>query len=285
MRSVLICQSDAELVQAVMPRWLDSFTELAGILVIRDKASNRWRKLKKSIFRDGVFATLDLLAFRLYQRAFLAKTDRQFEKSVQKEMLQRYPNPPVGIPVLEVSSPNCPEAADFLRDANCDIALACCKHILKPEIFEIPRHGTYVMHPGICPEYRNAHGCFWAMVNGDLSRVGMTLLKVDKGIDTGPVLGHFTGAYDEARETPLMIQRRMTYGNLDKVAETIKAYIAGTSKPVDTRGRQSAVWGQPTLTAYWKWKQAASQRSSKTPATVALDSAQPAVEMTSTAAR
>jgi methionyl-tRNA formyltransferase len=262
MRSVLICQSDADLVQAVMPRWLDGFTELAGILVIRDKASNRWRKLKKCVARDGILATLDLLAFRLYQRAFLTKADRAFEQSVKADMLKRFPNTLSGIPILEVSSPNSPDAAEFLKLANCDIALACCKHILKPEIFEIPRHGTYVMHPGICPEYRNAHGCFWAMVNGDLSRVGMTLLKVDKGIDTGPVLGYFTGQYDEVRETPLMIQRRMTYGNLDKVAETIQAFIAGTARPIDTRGRQSAIWGQPTLTAYWKWKRSARERSS-----------------------
>lgn len=268
-----------------MPRWLDSFTELAGILVIREKAGSRWQKLKRSISRDGVLATLDLLAFRLYQRAFLAKTDQAFAESVKSEMQSRFPAPLSGIPILEVRSPNSPDAAEFLRIANCDIALACCKHILKPEIFEIPRHGTFVMHPGICPEYRNAHGCFWAMVNGDLSRVGMTLLKVDKGIDTGPVLAHFTAPYDEARETPLMIQRRMTYGNLDRVAESIQAFVAGNLKPVDTRGRQSAIWGQPTLTAYWKWKQAATQRSSTTRPTVAVDTAQPAAEMTTTATR
>jgi methionyl-tRNA formyltransferase len=265
MRSVLICQSDADLVRAVMPCWLGSFTEVAGILVICEKASNRWRKLKKSLSRDGVLATLDLLTYRLYHRAFLAHQDRQFEKSVEQEMTQRYPAIPPGVPVLEVRSPNSPEAAEFLQAANCDIALACCKHILKPEIFEIPRQGTFVMHPGICPEYRNAHGCFWAMVNGDLSRVGMTLLKVDKGIDTGPVLGHFTGPFDEARETPLMIQRRMTYGNLDSVAEAIQAFIAGKLKPVDTRGRQSAVWGQPTLTAYSRWRKAARQRTTLAP--------------------
>ena len=39
--------------------------------------------------------------------------------------------------------------------------------------------GTFVMHPGICPEYRNAHGCFWALANRDLARVGMTLLRAD----------------------------------------------------------------------------------------------------------
>jgi methionyl-tRNA formyltransferase len=277
MRSVLICQSDAELVQAVMPRWLGSFTEVVGILVICDKASNRWRKLRKSFSRDGLLATLDLVAYRLYHRAFLAQQDCEFEKSVKQEMMQRYPASPAGVPVLEVRSPNSPEAAEFLRAANCDIALACCKHILKPEIFEIPTQGTFVMHPGICPEYRNAHGCFWAMVNGDLSRVGMTLLKVDKGIDTGPVLGHFSGPFDEARETPLMIQRRMTYGNLDAVATAIQAYIAGKLKPVDTRGRQSAVWGQPTLTAYSKWRKSARQRTAMAHKTAV---ASPAPEMT-----
>ena len=69
--------------------------------------------------------------------------------------------------------------------------------ILKRTIFEIPRAGTFVLHPGICPEYRNAHGCFWALANRDLDRVGMTLLRVDAGIDTGPVYLHGTCDFDE----------------------------------------------------------------------------------------
>jgi len=36
------------------------------------------------------------------------------------------------------------------------------------------------MHPGICPEYRNSHGCFWALANDDPERVGVTLLQIDK---------------------------------------------------------------------------------------------------------
>ena len=86
------------------------------------------------------------------------------------------------------------------RSVQPDLAIARCKVILKREIFEIPRVGTFVMHPGICPEYRNAHGCFWALVNRDLDRVGMTLLRVDAGIDTGPVYLHGTCDIDEVRE-------------------------------------------------------------------------------------
>jgi hypothetical protein len=74
-----------------------------------------------------------------------------------------------------------------------------------------------------------------------------------------------------------MIQRRMTYGNLDAVATAIQAYIAGKLKPVDTRGRQSAVWGQPTLTAYSKWRKSARQRTAMAHKTAV---ASPAPEMT-----
>ncbi len=58
--------------------------------------------------------------------------------------------------------------ATFIERLRPDIAIARCKVILKRAIFEVPRAGTFVLHPGICPEYRNAHGCFWALARRDL---------------------------------------------------------------------------------------------------------------------
>jgi Formyl transferase len=251
-----------------MPRWLASFSDLAGILMIDEPRGHRFGKLRKSIARDGLWRTIDLLAFRAYQRCFLASQDQQFERLVRDEAQQKYAPPPA-IPMLTVASPNSPQAEEFLWSLQPDVVLACCKHLLKPRIFEIPAHGTFVMHPGICPEYRNAHGCFWALVNGDMERVGMTLLRIDRGIDTGPVFGHFRAPYHETEDTPLMIQRRMTYNNLDEVGQTLQRVVAGIAVPISTLGRKSAVWGQPTLTAYWKWKQLARKR----PETIPLPSA------------
>src|SRR5436309_328007 len=31
----------------------------------------------------------------------------------------------------------------------------------------LPARGTFVLHTGICPEYRNAHGCFWALARSE----------------------------------------------------------------------------------------------------------------------
>ena len=55
--------------------------------------------------------------------------------------------------------------AQLLKELAPDLMIARCKTLLKENVFSIPTHGTFVMHPGICPEYRNAHGCFWAIAN------------------------------------------------------------------------------------------------------------------------
>ena len=113
------------------------------------------------------------------------------------------------------------------------------------------------MHPGITPEYRNSHGCFWALANRDLERVGMTLLKIDAGVDTGPVYGYFTYEFDERRESHIVIQKRMVLENLDAVRDQLVAVQRGEAEAIPTEGRTSAAWGQPWLSKYVRWKLAA----------------------------
>jgi methionyl-tRNA formyltransferase len=159
------------------------------------------------------------------------------------------------VPRLVVSRPNSDEARDFLAALRPDLAIARCKVILKRDIFEIPRVGTFVLHPGICPEYRNAHGCFWALANRDLARVGMTLLRVDPGVDTGPVYLHATCDVDEVGESHTVIQYRAVFENLDAIGAVLLALCRGDDvRPVSTAGRTSATWGQPRLSSYLRWK-------------------------------
>jgi methionyl-tRNA formyltransferase len=137
-----------------------------------------------------------------------------------------------------------------------DVTIARCKVILRRETFGIARAGTFVLHPGICPEYRNAHGCFWALARRDLERVGMTLLRVDEGVDTGPVFLRATAAVDERRESHVVVQYRVVLDNLDTIAAALRAAWRGAA-PLPAAGRHSATWGQPWLSAYVRWKLAA----------------------------
>lgn len=152
--------------------------------------------------------------------------------------------------MLVASSPNAPEVVEFLRAREADVCIAGSKTLLKREVYSRVRTGTFVMHPGICPEYRNAHGCFWALANADPGRVGMTLLKIDDGIDTGPVYGWFTYPFDARRESHIVIQARVVLDNLEAIAGRLAEIHAGRAGPLDVSGRRSAVWGQPRLTRW-----------------------------------
>jgi methionyl-tRNA formyltransferase len=257
MKTLLICHDGAQLDQVVLARWLNSFSDLAGIVVIQEPASRTWKRVKREIKRIGLFRFLDAMAFRLYYRLFLAAKDRSWESQELQGKSLVYRELPSTVPILKTPSPNSAESEAFIRKANPDIVVARCKFLLKESVFSIPSKGTLVMHPGICPEYRNAHGCFWALANRDMKKVGMTLLKIDKGVDTGPTFGYYTYPFDELRESHIVIQNRVVLENLDALRSKLQEIFDGTAIPLSTEGRPSAAWGQPWLTKYLEWKSSA----------------------------
>jgi hypothetical protein len=174
--TVLICHEGDRLDREALASWLANTVRLAGLILIRDRPGRLWRAAKREISRVGLLRFADVVAFRVYARLFLARADAEWTNRTVRDMRERFPADLASVPQITVTSPNVEAARTFLADLKPDIAIARCKMILKPEIFQIPRVGTFVMHPGICPEYRNAHGCFWALVNRDHERVGMTLL-------------------------------------------------------------------------------------------------------------
>lgn len=260
-RTALICHAGEPLNRYGLARWLASFTELAAVVVVRESRARLWRRVMREWKRAGPLRFLDVLAFRAYYRLALAGPDSAWIDETLAGLLRRYAEIPASTRVLETPSPNSAGAERVLREARPDIVIARCKNILAERVFKLAPLGTFVMHPGICPEYRNAHGCFWALARRDLDNVGMTLLRVDSGVDTGPVHGYYRCAYDEARESHIVIQNRVVFDNLDRLREKFEEIVAGRSAPLDTAGRKSQAWGQPWLTSYLRWKRLAKGRS------------------------
>lgn len=260
MKTLLICHAESDFDREGLARWLSGFSELVGIVMIEEAGGSTKRRLKSELKRVGWLRLLDVAAFRLFQRLFLARSDAELERADVARVVAAYPFLPDGLPRVVVSNPNSAATKEFVAALAPDVIVARCKVILKPSVFELARTGTFVMHPGVCPEYRNSHGCFWALANDDLERVGMTLLKIDRGVDTGPVYGYFSYAFDEVNETHTTIQRRVVSENLESLAQRLAAVHAGGVEPIDTSGRASAVWGQPWLTAYLRWKRRAKAR-------------------------
>lgn len=254
MKTLLICHDGAQLDQVILARWLSSFSNLVGIVMIQEPPSRLWRRARREVKRSGAFRFLDALALRLYYRLFLSGKDRRWERQELRGKCLIYGDIPSNTAILKTPSPNTQQTEAFIRRLNPDIVLARCKVLLKESIFSIPSKGTFVMHPGICPEYRNAHGCFWALANRDMDKVGMTLLRIDKGVDTGPAFGYYSYAFDEVHESHIVIQHRVVLENLDALRGKFLEIFNGTAVPVNTSGRPSAAWGQPWLTKYLAWK-------------------------------
>jgi hypothetical protein len=256
-RSVLICHAGSrENLEGIAP-WLASFTDLVGLVILHEKGTRLQSRIRNEIGRIGRLRFLDVIAFRLYYAAFLAREDSRWLDRALGSLAARYGKIPSSVEVLTVADPNGPEVEQFLTRLQPDLMIARCKRILKERIFTIPRIGTFVLHPGICPEYRNAHGAFWALAKRDLENVGLTLLKIDRGVDTGPVYGYFSYNFDEVRESHIVIMTRVVLDNLDAIGRKLMDICRGAAVPIDTTGRRSAVWGQPWLSSYLRWKWAA----------------------------
>ena len=67
------------------------------------------------------------------------------------------------------------------------VILAFVTDLIPEALLDIASIGTICYHPSLLPRHRGASGINWAVIQGD-TRTGLTILWVDKGIDTGPIL-------------------------------------------------------------------------------------------------
>lgn len=251
---VLICHEDDPVDVEGVAAWLATAFTLSGIVLLREAPGAFVRKLRREYRRVGALRLIDVVLFRILYKLKHAQHDARWVEQRVAELRIRYPADITAVPRITAVDPNAEEVRNFIAGLQPDFAMARCKHILKPAIFNIPRHGTYVLHPGICPSYRNAHGCFWALVNRDLERVGMTLLKVDAGIDTGPIYLQASYPYDETRESHVVIQHQVVLENLGMITKVLMAIANHSFVPRQLPSEPSHNWGQPWLSAYLHWK-------------------------------
>ncbi len=109
------------------------------------------------------------------------------------------------------------------------IVVVAYAQIIPESILSIPKHGVINIHGSLLPKYRGASCIQAAILNGD-AETGVTIMKMDKGLDTGPVL----------TQSSIDILPDDTAGSLyEKLSELgakilspcLKKYIAGEIEP------------------------------------------------------
>lgn len=93
-----------------------------------------------------------------------------------------------GIPLLQPEKIRRPDAVEALRGWDADAyVVAAFGQILPQNVLDIPRYGSINIHGSLLPRWRGAAPIHAAIRAGD-SETGITIMKMDAGLDTGPVL-------------------------------------------------------------------------------------------------
>ena len=108
---------------------------------------------------------------------------RVVEESPVKKAGRRH-NLNVFQPVNMKSAETRTQLAGLKPDA---VVVAAFGQILPPSVLEIPPFGCLNIHPSLLPKYRGVAPVPAAILNGD-EWTGVSVMLLDKGVDTGPVL-------------------------------------------------------------------------------------------------
>jgi methionyl-tRNA formyltransferase len=94
----------------------------------------------------------------------------------------------LNLPLMQPEKLRQPDAMEQLRLWNPDlIVVAAFGQILKPDVLDLPRYGCINVHASLLPRWRGAAPINAAILHGD-EETGVTIMKMDIGLDTGPVL-------------------------------------------------------------------------------------------------
>jgi methionyl-tRNA formyltransferase len=136
----------------------------------------------------------------------------------------------LSLPVLQPARARDEKFIGELRELKPDvIVVVAYGQILPPAILALPRCGCLNVHPSLLPKYRGAAPIQWAIADGD-PETGVAIMKMDAGLDTGPVLS--------LRRTPIrptddsqILHDRLAQLGAELLVETIRHYVAGEILP------------------------------------------------------
>jgi methionyl-tRNA formyltransferase len=138
-------------------------------------------------------------------------------------------------PILTPTRLRAPEAVDEVLALEPDlIVLADYGGIVPPSLLAV-RHGALNLHPSLLPRHRGATPIPAAILAGD-AETGVTLIQMDEGLDTGPIVGQVRVPLSGDETTPLLEETlEMTAEALltSSVGPWIRGKLRVTPQPED----------------------------------------------------
>jgi methionyl-tRNA formyltransferase len=141
---------------------------------------------------------------------------------------------------LPVFQPERARNEDFIQEVRKSkpdlIVVAAFGQILPQSILDLPQFGCINVHTSLLPKYRGAAPIQWAILNDD-GETGVTIMKMDAGMDTGAILTQEKTPIHESDNAQSLHDRLATIG-AELLVRTIPDYVAGkiAERPQPTKG-------------------------------------------------
>lgn len=137
----------------------------------------------------------------------------------------------LGLPVWQPLRCREPAFLDQVRRAAPGlIVVVAYGQILPPALLQIPPHGCLNVHASLLPRHRGAAPIQWALLEGD-PETGVTLMLMDAGLDTGPVLARERTPI-RPEDTAQTLHNRLAGLGAALLVRTLPDYLAGRIPPV-----------------------------------------------------
>ncbi len=132
----------------------------------------------------------------------------------------------LGLEVRQPKKVRTPEFAESLRSLGADVGVVVAYgRILPRSVLDAPRTGCVNVHASLLPRWRGAAPIQWSIVHGD-SETGVTLMQMDEGMDTGPMLATATTSI-ALDDTAATLGARLSRMGADLLRTELPRYVAG----------------------------------------------------------
>ena len=132
----------------------------------------------------------------------------------------------LGLQVIQPKSLRDSQTISQLRAWKPDlVVVAAFGQILRPEVLDLPPFGCLNVHASLLPRWRGAAPIQAAILHGD-QQTGVTIMKMDPGIDTGPLLSQ--RAIDiHLEETGSSLAPKLAQLGAELLIDTLPSYLSG----------------------------------------------------------
>ncbi|MFK7900086.1 MAG: formyl transferase [Cyclobacteriaceae bacterium] len=215
--------------------------------VVLEQSVSKWIIIRKRIKKLGLFKTIGQLFFIVCIVPLIKKRAKNRITAIFNTYSFNSSTIPSNI-VLHVNSVNDSNVQEYLREEQADIILIHGTRIISKATLEATSAVFINIHAGITPYYRGVHGGYWALINNEIEKCGVTVHQVNKGIDTGNIISQttisitpkdnfYTYPFIQLGEGLILLKKALS-SNLDTVS---------TATPIHEKG---SLWYHPTAFSY-----------------------------------